>query len=427
MAINTVIRFLQAVRSLSKQGVKKEQILEFARREFGKVSELLKRQIDDIYSRYAKPAKGGKKPGDVVPIKKENLKRQLTDDEIQILDEDVGGLEYYNDFDGTVESANKIRKDRADYIADMELEYKKGKLDPGPGEKGREKFLRKKFEEMEASGDKRLMTRDEIEELNAFDQAENVTPKEGIRYRKPEEFATRKEYERYLDEVLGPPDDVFGNPLKDDLLKEWDKVKAKNVTPKEGIMATDEAAALNTLAQSKDALRKLQTAQRQSRGREADVRTAVREFLSRQLKEGKLEIPDAGERDAIKKFTQGADPIDIFRKAYGEDALTAVDDIFDQFGNKLRGDNFKEIGDAFEKYFKFNRGFYEVDKLPVPKKTYGFDEGLQSNDDFINILRKDIEEKEILEDFIPPKDRKPSAEGGRVKMAKGGLPNILGF
>ena len=70
MAIGPVIRFLQAARSLSKQGMKKEQILDFARREFGEVSELLKRQIDDIYSRYTKPATGGKKPGEVVPIKK---------------------------------------------------------------------------------------------------------------------------------------------------------------------------------------------------------------------------------------------------------------------------------------------------------------------------------------------------------------------
>jgi hypothetical protein len=47
--------------------MKKEQILDFARREFGKVSELLKRQIDDIYSRYKKPKT--QKKGEVVPIK----------------------------------------------------------------------------------------------------------------------------------------------------------------------------------------------------------------------------------------------------------------------------------------------------------------------------------------------------------------------
>jgi len=68
MAINAVIRFLQAARSMAQRGMKKEQILDFARREFGKVSELLKRQIDDIYSRYKKPVKTEKK-GEVVPIK----------------------------------------------------------------------------------------------------------------------------------------------------------------------------------------------------------------------------------------------------------------------------------------------------------------------------------------------------------------------
>jgi hypothetical protein len=53
-------------------------------------------------------------------------------------------------------------------MADMELEYKKGNLDPKPGEANREKFLQKKFDEMEASGDSKLMTREEIEELSSF-------------------------------------------------------------------------------------------------------------------------------------------------------------------------------------------------------------------------------------------------------------------
>ena len=96
-------------------------------------------------------------------------KRMLTEDEIAELDMDIGGLEYTNDFDGTVGSANKLRKERAEYIADMELEYKKGNLDPKPGEANRQRFLQKKFDEMEASGDTRLMTRDEIEELSSFD------------------------------------------------------------------------------------------------------------------------------------------------------------------------------------------------------------------------------------------------------------------
>ena len=65
-------------------------------------------------------------------------------------------------------------------------------------------------------------------------------PKEGVKpfkYRSPDEFDNRKEYERYLDEVLGPADDVFGNPTKDQMLENFDKVKAKNVTPGEGIQS----------------------------------------------------------------------------------------------------------------------------------------------------------------------------------------------
>ena len=57
-------------------------------------------------------------------------------------------------------------------------------------------------------------------------------PKEGFKYRSPDEFTNRKEYERYLDETLGPPDDVFGNPTKDQMLENFDKVKVKNVTPR---------------------------------------------------------------------------------------------------------------------------------------------------------------------------------------------------
>jgi len=105
-------------------------------------------------------------------VKKKQGKRMLDEDEITELDIDVGGLDAY-DFDGTLASANRIRKERADYIRDMELEYRKGNLDPAPGEANRETFLRRKFDEMEASGDKRLMTRDEIEELSAF---ENTSP-----------------------------------------------------------------------------------------------------------------------------------------------------------------------------------------------------------------------------------------------------------
>ena len=135
-------------------------------------------------------------------VKNKQGKRMLDEDEIAELDLDIGGLEYTNDFDGTLASANKLRKERAEYIRDMEMEYKKGNLDPGPGEANRERFLQKKFDEMEASGDKKLMTRDEIEELSAF---ENTPPVRTTPFDEAVEYNARPE-----DVVQNLVDQKFG-------------------------------------------------------------------------------------------------------------------------------------------------------------------------------------------------------------------------
>jgi hypothetical protein len=69
-------------------------------------------------------------------------------------------------------------------------------------------------------------------------------PKEGLKsfkYKTPYEFSTRKEYEKYLDEMLGPDDDVFGNPMKDQMLKKFDELELKNVTPKSTTELFEEA------------------------------------------------------------------------------------------------------------------------------------------------------------------------------------------
>jgi len=80
-----IFRFLKAARNRAKEGMSKEQILDFARREFGEVSKLLRKQIDDLFKKgtpskskigeffgfknYPKTAQ--KKKGEVVPFKKE--------------------------------------------------------------------------------------------------------------------------------------------------------------------------------------------------------------------------------------------------------------------------------------------------------------------------------------------------------------------
>ena len=137
-----------------------------------------------------------------------NPKRQLTDDEIRDYEEELGDSETWMN-DGTVGEAEKALKDRREFIADMELQYKKGKLDPGPGEKGRKEFLQSKMDEMEMSGDKRLMTPDEIDELSTFDIG---TELEGLRSLGANKMAERFELKQRFP---GIDDELLTNIIED--------------------------------------------------------------------------------------------------------------------------------------------------------------------------------------------------------------------
>ena len=131
-------------------------------------------------------------------------KRMLTDDEYQDFLDEVGGadqLEAYN-FDGTVGDAKRIIREQKRYMDDMELEYKKGNLDPGPGEKGRKEFLQKKLDEVEASGDQRLMTPDEIEELSSLDSDSQMDVVKTLAPKMVERLQLKKKYPGITDDLL---------------------------------------------------------------------------------------------------------------------------------------------------------------------------------------------------------------------------------
>tara|TARA_R110002153_G_scaffold37680_1_gene110192 strand:+ start:1003 stop:1707 length:705 start_codon:yes stop_codon:yes gene_type:complete len=234
--MNPILRFLLAARSMSKQGMKKEQILDFAKREFGEVPKLLKNQIDDIFK---KPATGGKKPGEVVPIKK----------------------------------------------------------------------------------------------------------KEGI-------------------ETLNLPESSDVDMLR------------KNIE-------------------------QLQNLQRPGGG--LDPVTGLTRTLTRRILEKKgIQI---GKND----------PIDLFNDIFGESIIDVTDLAEEMIEIDRRGGGIKNIDQMLQ-----GDGFFDI---KIPKNP---NRGIP-NKELIEQLKKDLKQKEILKGAVPPKGRKPNAEGGRVKMAKGGLPNILGF
>jgi hypothetical protein len=126
-----------------------------------------------------------------------NDKRTMNADELEDFEMEIGPdqLEGY-DFDGTIGDAKRILKEDKAYEAEMYQQYKMGKLDPVAGDKSpaRKRFLEQKLEEMEASGDSRLMTREEIEELTFFDLGtEMQTLKDG----KTKSIIPKDEYAEY--------------------------------------------------------------------------------------------------------------------------------------------------------------------------------------------------------------------------------------
>jgi hypothetical protein len=102
---------------------------------------------------------------------KKDLKRQLTDDEIDDLIGEVGDLDAY-DFDGTVGSANKIKKQYKEYMDYMYDQYKTGRLDPKPGEMNtsRMQYLRNKRKEAEMTDDPKLFSPNERDELDNLEE-----------------------------------------------------------------------------------------------------------------------------------------------------------------------------------------------------------------------------------------------------------------
>ena len=335
--LEAIYKFLQAARNLVKnKAMKKDDILRFAKQEFGEVSDFLRKQIDNLF-------------------------KKGTPSESKI-----------GEFFGFKNYPKTAQK-------------KKGEVIP-------------------------------------FN-------KQGGIVRRPEEFATRKEYEKYLDETLGPPDDVFGSPLKDDLLKEWDKVNAKNVTPDikkvidekegddfidfvrksgdeegankiqkevdrlnkamedankrveiaEGIKSTDEAADM-VKGEINPKTNQMPDQQREflgfpNRSVEAIVRTAARDVLEK-----------AGLGPRIKD----QDPIDMARQIYGEDFLEALDNIAG------------ELQEA--------SSYPEISRILTEKKIYNFKprQGL------------DIKQKGEIEDItaFDPEGRDPNADGGLIDILK---------
>jgi hypothetical protein len=151
---------------------------------------------------------------------------------------------------------------------------------------------------------------------------------------------------------------------------------------------------------------------------EGNLRTAIRQFLKTELDAGNIKL---NEKDAfrVKEYSplSADDPIDVFRRYYGEDALEAAD----AMASKLeKGTSFKN----YEEIFRAN-----MPELKV--KTQGAGSYDQSIIDAERVLQelKDQEEYAKTLDEFDVTDRKKNAEGGimstRAKFARGKIKLLL--
>jgi hypothetical protein len=334
MAINAVLKFLQAARNLAKQGMTKEQILDFARREFGEVSDFLKRQIDSIFKKgtpskskigetfgfknYPKTAQ--KKKGEVVPIKEGE-----GDDFIDFVRKQ-GDEEGANKIQKEVDRINKAIEDADKKVAAKEAlekrtaDIKKGDVE-GEG-----------IESLETSIKKIKETADEMKELS-----KKTTP-----------------------------ESIFENMIKSQ------RVMAEGY-------------------------------------KTGNIRTAVREFMRSEEKAGRLKL-NKTDSFRIREYSPMTedDPIDVFRRHYGEDALEAVDEI---------GDVFMQ-GESFSHYEELLRNSVDKKFLTVKKTGAGeYDASVVAAEKIRKAKEQEAKNLKILEEF-DPKDRTKNADGGLIDILK---------
>ena len=147
-----------------------------------------------------------------------------------------------------------------------------------------------------------------------------------------------------------------------------------------------------------------------SRYAEGNLRTAIRKFLETEINAGRLTVNDKDKRRVMKysPFTED-DPIDVFRRYYGEAALDSAD----KMASKL------EMGESFSDYERIFR-----ENMPELKiKTEGAGQYDQSIADAEAALKQRGEDKknlEILEDFDVEGRTKNNMGGiNRASFAKG--------
>jgi hypothetical protein len=145
---------------------------------------------------------------------------------------------------------------------------------------------------------------------------------------------------------------------------------------------------------------------------EGNLRTAIREFLRSEIEAGNLKVNDEDLR-RVKEYLPfiADDPIDVFRRYYGEDSLQAADDMADALKEGTSYKNYEEI---------FRR---DMPELKVKTEGAGeYDAIIKQTEELLKKAKDDADYAKTLDEFDVG-DRKKNNMGGinRIGFAKGKL------
>jgi len=143
---------------------------------------------------------------------------------------------------------------------------------------------------------------------------------------------------------------------------------------------------------------------------EGNLRTAIRQFLRSEIEAGNLKVNDT-DAFRVKEYSPMSedDPIDVFRRYYGEDALQAADDMADALKEGTSFKNYEEI---------FRR---DMPELKVKTEGAGeYDAIIKQTEALLKKAKDDADYAKTLDEFDVA-ERKKNNMGGinRIGFAKG--------
>ena len=134
---------------------------------------------------------------------------------------------------------------------------------------------------------------------------------------------------------------------------------------------------------------------------EGNLRTAIRQFLRSEVEAGNLKLNDT-DAFRVKEYSPMSedDPIDVFRRYYGEDALQAADDMADALKEGTSFKNYEEI---------FRR---DMPVLKIKKEGAGeYDAIIKQTEELLKKAKDEADYAKTLDEFDVG-DRKKNNMGG---------------